>query len=164
LVIAPNSSIRILSIRRQLREAAVGRRRVLALAISTRDSQSTYTAEALFPYLFGKDRVSVVTQMEACSAGKLLLEPIFGGVVDIALDGSMEDYPGVLDAVQESLNVLQEQLQIDSITNIGDVDHMLFCMPPGMVNFAGSATTNHYRSIYNDVNCARLSVLLHEIG
>jgi hypothetical protein len=72
---------------------------VLASTISTQDSQSTYTAKALYPYLFGNDCVSVVTQMEACSAGKLLLEPIFGGVVDIALDGTKEDYPGVLDAV-----------------------------------------------------------------
>jgi hypothetical protein len=108
-VSAPDSSIRILLNRRKLREAAVDRRRVLVLAISTRDSRSTNTAEALSPYLFGKDRVSLVTQMQACSAGNLLLEPIFGGVVDIALDGTMEDYPGVLDSVQESLKVLQEK-------------------------------------------------------
>jgi hypothetical protein len=165
LVVSEDTTIKILGRRLQLQQQsfkAVGRKQVLALSISTADSKSTKTAAELHPFLFAKDRVSVVTQFEECSAGKLQLQPIFGGVIDVQLTGKSGDYEGVLEAVHESMDILEEQLGVDNIEDF--VDHLLFCLPPGMAQFTASAVTNHYRSVYNDSNCARLSIVMHEIG
>jgi hypothetical protein len=163
LVVAEHTTVKILGRRLQQQSSkAFGRKRVLALTISTTDSNSTKTAAELHPFLFAKDRVSVVTQFEDCSAGKLQLQPLFGGVIDVQLSGKKGDYEDVLEAVYESMDILEDQLGVENIEDF--VDHMLFCLPPGIAQFTASAVTNHYRSVYNDINCARLSVVMHEIG
>jgi hypothetical protein len=162
LVLAPNTSIRLCA-HRQLQpqtDKAVGRRRVLVVSMSTPTARSTYAAAELYPFVFGRDQPSLVTQFEACSGGMLLLEPIFGGVVDVLL--SKNDYANELSAANEALQIMETTFEVARLARM--VDHILFCLPPGMVEFTASASGNHYRSMYNNRHCARLSVLMHEIG
>ena len=164
LQVKSGSNIGVLGHRRlqNSMERAIGRKRMLALTISTADSNATRSAEELYPFLFSDDEGSVASQMTACSAGKFELQPIFGGTIDIKISGKNEDYKGSLPAVHEAMTMLRDQLGIPNPAIY--IDHLLFCLPPGLTKFAASAVTNHYRSIYNGANCARLSIVMHEIG
>jgi hypothetical protein len=142
--------------------AAIGRRRVLALSLSTSDSRPRFNASTLYPFLFSGELPSMMKQFESCSAGQLQFEPIFGGTMDIALPKSMRHYQNkALVAVDEALDFVTNLLGEDIIPM---VDHVLFCFPPGILSVTAAAVTNHFRSVYNDVSCARLSVVMHELG
>lgn len=134
--------------------------KVLAFVISATDVQNSYTSETLYPYLFGQG-VTMQRQYESCSGENLILEPHFGGAVDVQLSGSIDTY-NPRSAVFEAMDVFEEQMNIANIEDM--VDSIMFCLPPGIANFAASAVTNHYRSIYDDANCASISIAMHEIA
>ena len=65
------------------------------------DAESTYAVKDLHPYLFANNSEeddgipSLASQFEKCSAAKLLLEPVFGGVAHIQLNRSLDDYNAI---------------------------------------------------------------------
>jgi hypothetical protein len=133
---------------------------ILAFVISASDVRNSDTAETIYPYLFGEG-VTLQTQYESCSGERLLVEPSFGGVVDIQLSATADSY-NPRSAAFEAMDIFEEQMKIDNIEDM--VDSIMFCLPPGIANFAASAVTNNYRSIYGDKNCARISISMHEIA
>jgi hypothetical protein len=152
---------RDLQIGRNSKSSKVTNRKVLALTISTTDSTNRFTPDTLYPYLFGDDKISMQSQFQACSAGQFMISPVFGGVVDILLSGPLSTYTP-RDATFAAMDIFEKQY---GITNLPDlVDSIMFCLPPGMASFAASAVTSHYRTIFNDENCARLSVVMHELA
>ena len=142
-------------------KSSVTNRKVLALTVSTIDSPNRYTSDTLYPYLFGNDKISMQSQFEACSAGQFSVSPVFGGVVDIVLSGPLSTY-NPREAAFAAMDIFEQK---HGITNLPDlVDSIMFCLPPGLASFAASAVTSHYRTIFNDENCARLSVVMHELS
>lgn len=138
-----------------------GTRKVLAFTISTSDVRNTFRDYELRPYLFGTDRITMESQFAACSGGQLSMEPLRDGVKDIDLPGRASDYTP-RDAAFAAIGMYEQELGIDNLED--EADHLMFCLPPGMAQFVASAVNNNPRSIYDDLNCARMSVFMHELA
>jgi Gametolysin peptidase M11 len=66
------------------------------------------------------------------------------------------------DAAFAALDIYQENVGITNLEE--EVDHLMFCLPPGIPRFVASAVNSNPRSIYDDLNCARISVVMHELA
>ena len=148
-------------------QPSIGVRQVTMVRISTSDATPKPTGEELQEILFGTSRklLSVQAQIQACSAGQLILEPSpsLGGVVEVQLDQSLDhfgnDASRLIARASQQVGIHEIQESLDHY-----LDHILYCLPPGTGNWVASAVTNHYRSSYNNEHCAHLSVILHELG
>jgi len=114
------------------------------------------------------DAVSLKTQTDACSYGKLQIEPFKGktpsnvninnGIVDVKIDLDITTTDQGLD--QAALKAANEQL--------GDLNDpmfglVMFCFPPGR-NFVAFAYPNSKYSFYNNQWCGYVSAQMHEVG
>jgi len=129
-----------------------------------------------------QDDVSLQTQYEKCSYGKLQMQPfsgktktgieINGGVVDVKIDNfeitATNNNRGALqqaafDAAKVQLGDLEEKVSDDD--DAKDIyDLVLFCMPPGTGNWLAYAFINHKYSFYNNLWCSSVSAQMHEVG
>ena len=139
---------------------------VLTLRVSTTDSAVGFSRTELHNLLFGEERGSVKTQMGNCSAGKLILEPPpaannTDGVLDVHLPISV----GSVDrdeVIEMALNKARDILELSNIAHAADF--IRICLPPGTGNWVAVAAMNHWKSVYNDMQCGYLSVTMHELG
>jgi hypothetical protein len=114
------------------------------------------------------DAVSLKTQTDACSYGKLKIEPFQGntptnvniqnGIVDVKIDFDITTDDQGMD--QAALKAANQQL--------GDLNDpmfglVMFCFPPGR-NFLAFAYPNSKYSFYNNQWCGYVSAQMHEVG
>jgi hypothetical protein len=148
------------SARRRLVQST-GRRSVLTIRVSTRDSLVGFSTSELYDLMFDDQRGSVKTQMESCSFRKLGIVPSRGGVLDVYLPAYASSVPRD-EMVDLALAEAKKKL---SLQDIGDAaDFIRVCLPPGTGNWVALAAKNHWKSVYNDLQCGYLSVTMHEFG
>jgi len=115
------------------------------------------------------DSPSLKTQMEACSYGKLEIEPFIGetmneeyisnGVVDVKMDHSMSVSTSACKVVNAAINAAYEQLG-----SFKDFDLLMFCIPPGKGFPISVGWCNGKYSFYNNEWCGSISTQMHEVG
>lgn len=115
------------------------------------------------------DAVSLKTQTEACSYGKLKIEPFRGntpsnkyisnGIVDVKIDYDINGGADGMD--QAALRAANEQL--GDLSN-SMFDLVMFCFPPGKSNFLAFAYPNSKYSFYNNEWCGYVGAQMHEVG
>ncbi|CAB9503568.1 expressed unknown protein [Seminavis robusta] len=160
---------------------AIGTRTVLALRVSFLDTEPSYSAEFLGQTLFGADNgtITMQSQFEACSFGKLQLTPaqdevhsngeytIANGVAEITVPRNTTEVGLTRWYAERAARAEAERL-------FGDLelayDHVLFCMPNGIPYtddrsfWVAYAYLSAGLSFYNDNNCLYVSVVSHELG
>ena len=114
------------------------------------------------------DAVSLKTQTDACSYGKLQIEPFKGktpsnvninnGIIDVKMDFDIiTDDQGMDQAALKAANMLLGDLN-DPMFGL-----VMFCIPPGG-NFVAFAYPNSKYSFYNNEWCGYVSAQMHEVG
>lgn len=115
------------------------------------------------------DAVSLKSQTQACSYGKLKIEPFTGktpsnrqisnGIVDVQMDFDMAS--GTSGKDQKAMQAAKAQL---GDLNDPRFDLLIFCFPPGSDDFVAYAFPNSKYSFYNDKWCGYSGPLMHEVG
>ncbi len=112
-----------------------GRRKVLAVWVTARDSNPTLTPQQLSDKIFGtiNDSVNLKERMASCSYDELLIEPyvdnnVINGVIQVSLNQNVvsEDHENVRKNVVEAVGtLLGKQLPFAGL------QHLMVCLPPG---------------------------------
>jgi hypothetical protein len=139
---------------------SMGKRTVLVLRVSVGDSQPSSTSREFHDRIFGYNGVTLQSQYNKCSAGKLIFEPADVVIVD-GMRGIMEvDLRERNIAEFQSSSALSNAAQAAAAKILGPnqhissmADHVMICLPPGTGNWVASAAMNHWRSVYNDQYC-----------
>jgi hypothetical protein len=148
----------------------VGRRTILVLRVSVRDSEPEFTGEEFRERIFGYDSLTVQSQYNKCSAGKLIFEPapVGDGVIDVHLPGSViADFVSTAALSNAAQLAAAELLNLPPDQHISSLsDHVMICLPPGTDgnNWVAAAAMNHWRSVYNNKFCGVISASMHELG
>jgi hypothetical protein len=153
---------RLRSRQKSRRLGAFGQRKVLVVRGDAYDRSTSANMATLSNNIFGTlgDKVTLVSQYEKCSYGKLTFEPYDGsGVVEVDIndyvDGAdkFEVQDAMADAASEMFGDLSEQF-----------DHVMLCLPPGTGGWIAYAYVNSWLSVFNDDWCQQLSTQVHEVG
>ena len=154
---------------------AFGVRTALAIRVNALDSTVSNSTDDISRHMFGAfgNSISMSSQFAACSYNAFNISPFIGktstdvdishGVTEINIDENVqgESAQTVADKVLAIANELLGNLE-------DQFDFVLVCLPPGTqtgsYQWKAYAFLDSYLSIYNDVNCIYLSVLMHEIG
>lgn len=147
------------------RLTAVGTSRVLVLRISALDTTNTYSASQLYTYIFDDSQPytqpTLSSQYGKLSFGKLNFVPTQNGVIDIQVSSNATGATSM--AIRdEAITVVQSKYGVSSLTDLAD--HVMFCIPPGTGNWAGSSPVQSWRIVMNDQWCGFLSGFMHEMG
>jgi len=116
--------------------------------------------------IFG-DGVCLKTQMEACSYGKLKIQPfqgtsqsgigILNGIVDLEVDFDPSDQdPDFLYIVRNGCG--------EKLGGFDEFDIVMFCVPPGVWDWSASANVGLKFTWYNNNACNLPSFQMHEVG
>eukprot|EP00536_Pseudo-nitzschia_multiseries_P008026 jgi/Psemu1/287523/fgenesh1_pg.196_\ len=122
------------------------------------------------------DKVCLKSQLDACSYGKVNIQPFQGetntnmierGVVDLDIDYDLTDLISTTDRT-----VLQARIFQAAASQIGDLDDpkfdlVLFCLPSGEdtnITWVAYAIPDQKYSFYSGVWCSSVSAQLHEVG
>jgi Gametolysin peptidase M11 len=179
LIISENAEYKVLrelpSQLRHLQQRKLVTAGVLTLGvirISTIDSTPKYSASELDDGIFGNglenDGITIVSQYNACSFGKLKWTKSSQGIIDVKINQNVNsfvdvngnvDYMVLITAVQKQLKAERGLSSIDSIA-----DKVIMCVPPGTGTWAGSAAVGHWRVQVNSDWCLSLSGIVHELG
>lgn len=134
--------------------------------ISTTDAQPMFSAAQLEDGIFGNglknDGVTVVSQYEECSFGKLKWGKTREGVVDIKVNQSIKSFKSASDLVTAVQKQIKAERGISTVASLGD--KVLMCLPPGTGSWAASAGVGHWRAQFNNEWCLSLTGLVHELG
>ena len=184
IVIPPNTEITFVKDRRRLRISTsyqqqrrlvqTGTRSVLAVRVTTPFSSPSATVDQLADSIFGSQerQASMASQYSACSFGKLNFVPAVGsGVANGAMNLALNQTIHGLN-VRHIENSLVSKLQ-GLVTNLDEVDHVIFCMPEGSTfpyksgasfGWMAYAMKPGKFSYYNNNWCTSLSTQMHEVG
>ena len=121
-----------------------------------------------------EDGVSLKTQYDKCSYGKLKIEPFNGKTsTDKQVNGGVVDVQVDFDTFDKSIadrDVLQQAAfdaankQLGDLNNSDEYNLVMFCMPPGTGDWLAYAFVNNKFSFYNNQWCSSVSAQLHEVG
>jgi len=113
-----------------------------------------------------EDESSLATQTDACSYGKLKIEPfsgktpsgrnINGGVVNVKVKKPVSDSNFESEAINEAKKQLGD-------LNDSRFDLIMFCYPPGL-DFTAYAYPNGKYSFYSNDWCGAVAGQMHEVG
>lgn len=160
---------------------AQGTRTILAVVVHANDASTTISKEKLSDDVFGTgltetDLVNVKSQYDACSYGKLKMEPaadrdpaIAGDTIGIE-HGVTEVNITVNVAGQRSrtmqnhiVHALNTKFGVTSPSQLAN--HVMICMPPGTRGrWMAVGVVNGWKTVYNDQYCSSISNQMHEIG
>jgi hypothetical protein len=138
-----------------------GTKTLLVVRVSSNDSEVGFSTAELKDLTFNDSDVSTKSQMNNCSFGQLLLEPAYGGILDVDINMNTTGNVRSL-VVAAATEAARQKLGIERLYQAADL--ILLCIPPGTGGWAAVAGTNHWLSVYNDKICGYLSVTMHEIG
>ncbi len=146
-------------------QATTGAQKILVLRISANDSTNTFTASQLYNYIFSTsdpiNTPSLVTQYSQLSFGKLNFVPTMGGVIEVPVNMNAN---GALSSTirDAAIAYVTSTYGVSSLTQLAD--HIMFCIPPGTGNWAGSSPVVSWRIVMNDQWCGFISGFMHEMG
>ena len=143
----------------KLSTASKGKKTLFIVRVSTPDSKVDYSLSAIHRTVFHKD-VSLKTQFEACSFGKLQFES--AGGIDVMLDESISAFQRPNQIVSAAEKKVKSMLKVDAMDDLAD--RIIFCQPPGTGRWIGMAAHNHWRINVNNQWCLNLATLMHEAG
>ena len=143
------------------RLSTAGTKTLLVVRVSSNDSEVGFSTDELSDLIFSDSDVSTRSQMSACSFGQLLLEPAYGGILDVDINMNTAGNERSL-VVAAATEAARQKLGMKLLYEAADL--ILLCIPPGTGGWAAVAGTNHWKSVYNDKTCGYLSVTMHEIG
>jgi hypothetical protein len=153
---------------RELANVVEGTRTILVLRVSVQDAAPGFTADEFWERIFGYTGLTVQSQYEQCSAGKLSFRPApigNNGILDIPIESVISDMTSRTELSNMAIEKAAGILDLPADQHISSlVNHIMVCLPPGTGSWVASATTNHWRSVYNDKFCGILSATMHEIG
>jgi hypothetical protein len=145
-------------------------RKVLVLRVSTSDATPKLSQPELTDNFFADDSLTLRSQYNACSFGKMIFEPaeddektgIIGGVLEIKLDMK------AVNTTRRTLTnaaTLAAQLALNVVSLEGNYDNVIYCHPPGTLeNWEGFSYMNYFVSAFNDEFCGYVSGNMHEVG
>jgi hypothetical protein len=146
----------------------VGTRTILVLRVTVRDSEPEFTGDEFRERIFGYDSLTVQSQYNKCSAGKLVFEPapIRNGLLDVNIHNHfISDFNSSTALSNAAQSAAAELVGLPPGQHISSLaDHVMICLPPGTGNWVAAAATNHWRSIYNNKFCGIISASMHELG
>jgi len=151
--------------RRRRRLVASGTRRVLVLRITALDTTNDYSASQLYKYVFDNSQPytqpTLASQYAKMSFGKLNFVPTQYGVMEVhvPINATGASTMAVRDA---AISAVVTQYGVSSITDMAE--HVMFCIPPGTGNWAGSSPVVSWRIVMNNQWCGFLSGFMHEMG
>ena len=157
-------------VKRRLRTSRkVGKRTILVLRVSVKDSTPMYSADEFYDRIFGHKDVTLQSQYDHCSGGQLIFEPApvgKNGILEVKLRSkNVADFKSRSVLSNAAQDIAAEILRLPSGEHISSLaDHIMICLPPGLGNWVASAAVNHWRSVYNNQFCGILSASMHEIG
>jgi hypothetical protein len=143
------------------RLSTTGTKTLLVVRVSSNDSEVGFSTAELNDLIFNDSDISTRSQMRSCSFGQLLLEPAYGGIldVDINMNTTGNDRGLVVAAATEAA---RQKLGMKLLYEAADL--IILCIPPGTGGWVAAAAANNWKSVYNDRTCGYLSVSMHEIG
>jgi hypothetical protein len=154
------------------RLAVTGVRKVLVVRVSAGDSAMTFTAEQVGNSIFGisssivPDVYTLASQYDACSNGKLKMEPVTHasvnayGVVEVSIDQNLASSSSI--AMQSAAATI---LNKDKGINVADYDHTMYCLPDEITpKIVAWAHLGDRTSVYRNKFCLSLSTQMHEVG
>ena len=117
---------------------------------------------------FFTDAVNLKERYEACSYGKLKIQPysgtttkgvsISGGAVNLNINTNPNQG-------KDKLEDAAQAAAASKLGNLRDQFHLvIYCMPPGSTGWSGYAYINGFESFYNGEACLSMSVQVHEVG
>jgi len=145
----------------------------LVVRVVANDSQPP-TAEALSEDIFN-DSYCLKSQYAACSYGKLTIQEYLPGS-GISNVPTVAGAPGIVEvnvqtnAIGNTKETIQDlaKAELNKLLDTNDpgsmFDIVMFCMPPGTVNWLAFAYIGGWDSYYNDAWCQSMSSQMHEIG
>jgi hypothetical protein len=146
----------------------VGTRTILVLRVTVRDSEPELTGDEFRERIFGYDSLTVQSQYNKCSAGKLVFEPapIRNGLLDVNIRNHfISDFNSSTALSNAAQSAAAELVGLPPGQHISSLaDHVMICLPPGTGNWIAAAATNHWRSVYNNKFCGVISASMHELG
>jgi len=153
---------------RNLASVSHGTKNAVVIHIKTLDVETPYSKKDLSNVVFGThgDTENVRSRMNACSFGKLNVEP---ARVD-GVDNGVYSFEIQLKAADISRHTLTNMIFDDLADNYGKdleetFDHVMLCIPKGIGNpFVAYAWSNDIMSAFYDTWCGSVSAQVHEVG
>jgi Gametolysin peptidase M11 len=143
-----------------------GTRSLTVIRVSTSDATPMFSVAELENGIFGNglanDGITLSSQYNACSFGKMQWVRSEHGVMDVRINQAVSSFPDAGSLVTAASTQLKDQLQISSLEVLAD--RVLMCLPPGTGDWAGSAGIGHYRAQFNNEWCLSLTATVHELG
>ena len=116
-----------------------------------------------------EDRLCLKSQYEACSHGRLKIEPfhgttatgqeVNGGVVNVKI--SIDPSDGNRDKLETKARERATEIYGELSSQF---DLVMFCIPPGTGDWIAYAYINRFDSYFNDKWCSSVSTQVHEVG
>jgi len=145
--------------------SATGTRSVLVLRISSNDATPGYSASQIYNYMFDTSQPdsqpSLKSQYSRLSFGKLNFVPTQYGVMEVpvSMNANGASSATIRDA---AITYVTSRYGVTSMTDLAD--HVVFCIPPGTGEWAGSSPVQSWRIVMNNQWCGYLSGIMHEMG
>jgi len=149
-----------------------GEKKVLVVRADASDASTTANEQELSNNIFGTngDEVTLKSQYEACSYGKLTLKPYDGtsGVISVELEGGVTGLNKF--SVEEAMvKAAGEYFDVDEENLSERFDHVMLCLPPGTEvgedkGWIAYAYVDSWLAVFNDDWCQQISTQVHEVG
>ena len=149
--------------------AVVGEKKILVVRVIAEDDGTTTASEnALAGYVF-TDSVNLATQYTACSYGQLNFKKTDDRTLTGTNDGDETSISNGVTTVRvpkatlgDIKTALNQNFGVNSPSQLAD--HVMYCLPPNVMNGIAYAYVNSWLSVYSDKWCNYVSAQMHEIG
>lgn len=142
-----------------------GTKSVLVLRISANDASPTFSASQYYNYIFNNSQPdtapSLSSQYSRLSFGQLNFVPTQYGVMEVPVN--INAYGAASSNIRDAaITYVIAQYGVSSLTQLAD--HVIFCLPSGTGNWAGSSPVMSWRIVMNNDWCGYISGFMHEMG
>ncbi len=155
----------------QRRLTSTGTKNMLALRVVAPDSSTKASESEISDSWYGTngDAVNLKSQYEACSFGKLRIDPakterVSNGVYTVNIDEHVigTDNSIIVDAAMSKASEDLGNVNLYSHSGPTPFSHVMVCVPPGTNrNWVAYAYVNHNLSVYNGDHCNAVSIQMH---
>lgn len=166
LFLPKNSHVEVKNVRDQTRntQRVTGTLQTLVVRLTNENNVAPdLSVQKLYNDVFD-DGVCLKSQLEACSYGKVKIEPFRGrtpsnlqvdkGIVDVKMDGKGDYETQAFNAAEKLIGDLEDPM----------FDLIMFCYPEGVINNYWGYAYSHKYSFYNNDKMQYVSLQMHEVG
>jgi hypothetical protein len=165
---------------------ALGNKKILAIHVKDASGLATASSASIMSdKIFGEgtDKHNLVSGFKTCSYNKLIFSPVTAqelgaslaapGVYEttLSIDVNGIGYDIVREAITDKLNIDWPHINLPerSDQRLPDptntpFDHVMYCLPPGVIGPAAYAYTNGWLSVYSNGLCNLMLIQMHELG